>query len=397
MFASKPQNLLVFMFRFFRDFTPFSPYMAVYFSHTGLSLSRISLLFALWSFTSIALEIPTGVLADKYDRKTILILAQIAKLLGFGMWFMLPSFAGFLMGLILWGVAASLDSGTFQAFLFDLTQGDRSGRSFNTLYGQSNGASFAGLFAATLVASYVVRFGFNWLLLLSVIGLGLGLVAILVLPHPHAQRKSVELDPPFSYRTAVNAFYYIKSYRALLLLFAVGVAAAGIKAPLDEYHALFFEARGLPLFAIGLVLASFELVKSAGAFLAAKFSVRDSGQAYLLMGISILLVGAAFAPPYLAVGLLLVMLLVDMILWVSNDVAIQHGAQDANRATLASIKMFSGEVIAVAMLGIFTVTSKTFAVSAPSLYVLSGVLIGVIALLVFFAYPKSVFKPQGFD
>jgi|SRR3989344_1013543 len=105
--------------RFFGDFTPIVPYMALFFIQHNISVSQISLLFLLWALSILVFEIPTGMLADKVNRKTILIASRVLKLCCFAVWLAWPSFAGFAVGFILWGIATALDSGAFQAFLYD--------------------------------------------------------------------------------------------------------------------------------------------------------------------------------------------------------------------------------------------------------------------------------------
>lgn len=371
------RNSLIFIHRFFRDFTPFSPFMAVYFAYSGLSISAISILFLAWSATSTALEIPTGILADRYGRKTLLVLAQLSKLAGFAVWLIAPSFMGFLCGIILWGIAASLDSGTFQAFLYDLTRNTED--NFKAVYGKSSAASFAGLFAATILASLTIKFGFHFLLILSILGLGISLVAILLLPSVKKRIIDGEVST-ISHKTIVRNIEFIWKHKLLLSLIVVGVSATGIKAPLDEYHALLFESRNIPLFLIGFIIAGFELAKSLGAFLSTKIRIQDQQQNFLLAIIGLLLAGIIIAPSYLAVVLLIILILVDMILWMSNDTAIQHLANDNNRATLMSIKAFAGETIAGVMFGIFSILTKYHSVS--SVYFVSGAILIIIAGLI---------------
>ena len=48
------------------------PVYAVLFTATGLSPAEISSLFAVWSFTAFAAELPSGAWADRYSRRWLI-------------------------------------------------------------------------------------------------------------------------------------------------------------------------------------------------------------------------------------------------------------------------------------------------------------------------------------
>ena len=89
------------------------------FGDFGQTPLQIGILLGTWSSTALLLEIPSGVLADKYNRRTILFLAQVIRGIGYLVWMLYPTFLGFLIGFILWGTKSAFTSGTFQALVFD--------------------------------------------------------------------------------------------------------------------------------------------------------------------------------------------------------------------------------------------------------------------------------------
>ena len=80
---------------------------------------QIASLLIVWSATAFTLEVPSGVLADKYSRRNILFIGQCIRSLGYLCWLFLPNYIGFLIGFILWGIESALSSGTFQSLLYD--------------------------------------------------------------------------------------------------------------------------------------------------------------------------------------------------------------------------------------------------------------------------------------
>src|SRR3989337_2464373 len=101
------------------EFIPLYPLYQLLFTDHGLSASEISTLFIIWSTTSFLLEVPSGAWADTFSRRRLLILGALIGGLGFAPWIVVPSYAGFAAGFVLWGASSALVSGTFEAFVYD--------------------------------------------------------------------------------------------------------------------------------------------------------------------------------------------------------------------------------------------------------------------------------------
>ena len=95
------------------------PLYAVMFVDHGVSPSQLALLFAVWSAVGLALEVPSGVLADHLSRKHLLAAGQLIRAAGYACWLLFPSFWGYLAGFVLWGIKGALQAGTFEARVYD--------------------------------------------------------------------------------------------------------------------------------------------------------------------------------------------------------------------------------------------------------------------------------------
>ncbi|GGK55369.1 hypothetical protein GCM10011591_29150 [Nocardia camponoti] len=102
-----------------RDLLPIYGLYGVFFADHGLSTAQISLLLAIWSVTAFVLEVPSGAWADTVSRRGLLILSGLLQAAVFAIWLLAPSFGGFAVGFVVWGIAGSIESGTFEALLYD--------------------------------------------------------------------------------------------------------------------------------------------------------------------------------------------------------------------------------------------------------------------------------------
>ena len=72
------------------DLVPLYPLYALLFVDTGLSDVEISALFALWSVTGIAAEVPSGALADRLGRRLALVVGALVQAVGYAAWTATP-------------------------------------------------------------------------------------------------------------------------------------------------------------------------------------------------------------------------------------------------------------------------------------------------------------------
>lgn len=76
----------MYAYAFLDDFVLLYPVYAVLFAETGLSPAEISSLFAIWSVTGFALEVPSGLWADVYSRRRLLAVAPVLPAAGYALW-----------------------------------------------------------------------------------------------------------------------------------------------------------------------------------------------------------------------------------------------------------------------------------------------------------------------
>lgn len=144
----------LYVFCVLQDMMVIYPFYAVMFVDYGLSGMEISWLFTVWAGTAILLEVPSGVLADRYSRRFLLFVSQ-----WFACWALFPGFWGFLLGFVLWGIKSALSSGTFEALVYDELK--RFGREaeFVKVNGRSLAFSTTGVIISSFAASALVGYG----------------------------------------------------------------------------------------------------------------------------------------------------------------------------------------------------------------------------------------------
>ncbi len=135
---------------FIGEFVLVYPLYSIMFSdRSGISAAGVGFLLAATQIAQIVSEIPTGVLADKFSKKYSIIAGKGLKAACFAIWLVSPSFTGYLIGFLVWGVGEAFTSGATQAYLYELSEGDKSTKRYLK--------SFSRLKALTMV-SYVFAY-----------------------------------------------------------------------------------------------------------------------------------------------------------------------------------------------------------------------------------------------
>ena len=129
------RDIPYFSFRFFQDFALIYPVYVIMFERTGLEFVQISWLLVIWGLAVLVTEVPSGVIADLWSRRGVLFLALLLKACGFIVWLLYPSFGGFAVGFVLWGIQEGLTAGVTEALLFDSLSRQGRDREFEAIAG----------------------------------------------------------------------------------------------------------------------------------------------------------------------------------------------------------------------------------------------------------------------
>lgn len=135
------------------------PVYGLLFTDHGLSASEVSTLFIIWSTTAFLLEVPSGAWADVFSRRKLLVLGALIGGLGFASWIVVPSYAGFAFGFVLWGISSALISGTFEAFVYDELAERGAADRYAGLIGRGKAAALVMNLAATALAAPLYELG----------------------------------------------------------------------------------------------------------------------------------------------------------------------------------------------------------------------------------------------
>jgi MFS family permease len=264
----------LYAFKFFDSFILIFPLYAVMFVDAGMTPVQISVALIAWSATAFCLQIPSGVLADRWPRRHVLALAQVARAAGFAVWLVWPHFWGFLIGLVLWGIKSAFTSGAFEALLYDELKAKGRADDYTRVYGRARAVQAFAVVLAALGAATLARMGYSLELYASLAACAIATLAALSLPTADPARPAG--DPGYLTHLREGLSLSLREPVVLsILIFSAIVLALG--GALEEFWPIFGIKVGLSRPMIALFVGSqngVEMLASLAAHRVSRLATR---------------------------------------------------------------------------------------------------------------------------
>lgn len=354
-----------YIYCFFNELMPIYPLYLLMFEQEGLSVSRISLLLAIWSVPAVFLEIPTGVFADRWSRKYMMCLGEVLKAGCYLVWIISEGFLLYALGFLLWGVGGAFRSGAEEALLYDSLKCGNREEEFERILGKGRLLSGISTIAASVLGGYLGnRYGFLPALALSALSALLAAVAAFSMKEVNYYKKRLlQKKRRKRENTLLGAMTLIIRRREVLLyslLMLFVITTAGV---LDEYDQLIADSFGLSTVWIGGWTAVRFVLIACGAYLASSirrgiekiFGIRDR-----MISITILCMTAAGA--LLIAGLVRTIAVMSLyglyyLIMAAGEVLhedyLQHRIEEEGRATVHSLIALSQNLYGILCYGSF--------------------------------------------
>lgn len=300
-----------------------------------------------WSVTAFLLQIPSGVLADKYSRRWILAGAQLCRIVCMITWIVWPSFTGCLVGMMLWGAKSAFSNGTFEALVFDELQAEGRATDYPRIIGRAQAVGYGSLLLASLgAAAAAAKLGYT-ALMLATIGTALG-AAIICLTLPSASKTARTTQNYFALLSA--GFQTVTQTPLILGLIAFVAISNAFGGGLEGFWSIFGGLSGLTNSQISLFVAGLSGVQAAGAIFAHRLRNLPTALFFAIFTVIgvLTLAASSFLKPW---SIFLVMALCGLfkIVDVNLDARLHDAMPSETRATVASTKSFSGQVVMTGM------------------------------------------------
>lgn len=332
----------IYAFKLFDSLIPIFPFYLAFCVHVGLTPVQISIAITAWSLTAFVLEVPAGVLADRYSRKLVLLGAQVAYAVCFLLWFLWPTFWGITAGLVLWGIKSALTNGVFEALVYDeLKAAGREG-DYTRLMGRARGLGSVGMLGASLTAAALSPWGYPAMILAGFVSIAACIAAVISLPSAPKAIEAHEHDY-FGHLKAGLAFTLKSPPLAGIVAFLAALWALG--NIMQEFWPVFGQEVGLSLTLIAIVISGQYAVEAVVAALAHRLGFLPTWVFHVAMAVcGVILAAAAAIYTAPVMGLLVIYSWAMKAMDVVMEGRLQAEAPSHMRATIGSVKGFMAQI-----------------------------------------------------
>jgi MFS family permease len=397
-------NRLYYAYKFFKDTIPIYPVYPILFESKWLTLGQISLLFAIWSVPVVLLEIPTGILADHWNRKRMLVAGSLCKAACYIFWFFSEGFALFAVGFIFWGISEALCSGSEEALLYDSLKLEQKEDRFDKVYGTGSFCSGLGVALSCFAGGVLTEaISYRGVLAASAFMVLLSTLFALGFKEVNYYRTGMgDSDGEISHKplsTLMDSLDFCIKNKMLMVMVLMLVLVVGVAGILDEFDPLIADSFKLSLGLIGFWIGFRYILEAVGSktayLIKTAFAKRNITDSFFIVFVLCIVSGvclttfgllhqAAAIPLY---GLFYMLMAAAVIL---QEDYVQKRIEEQGRSTVHSIISLMHNLYGTVF---FIAVSAASGIGIQALLILLGSYILLLSLIILIWYLSVKSRP----
>ncbi len=165
----------IYGYTFFNSLMMLAPVYAVFMQSRGISDFGISLLLVLWSGGVLVTQFPVAYLARMFGAQNVLFLGQVLKAIAFVLWILWPTFAGFAVGMVLWGMHGAIYNVVSEDVLYDELRARTNTLVYERILGRRKNIAAIAV-ALSSFGSLLMVWGYEFITAMSVVALVLSML-----------------------------------------------------------------------------------------------------------------------------------------------------------------------------------------------------------------------------
>ncbi|MFZ1250528.1 MAG: MFS transporter [Candidatus Microsaccharimonas sp.] len=353
----------------------------------GFTTATIGLMVAIMSVVMLVVETPSGILADRWSRKGVMMLGAVALLISSVIGYFSFNEPMYILSTMFWGVFSALYSGTYDAVIYDTTMEEHgSSKKFEKYLGQFKaveGATFVlGALAGAFIAS---TFDLREPYVLSIPLIAISLFFLWKFKEPQLHKAEVS-EPVFKHIR--QTFAAVLRNPTLLPVVIAIVGFTVLQEYIFELNQLWFIAVATPIALYGVINAAIFSSWTTGGLLAARLQSNTSLRILMVVTLTmvvLLIVGRTypillFAQVVLAVCLIAVSVILAKKMHDQLPSRLRAGSSSVI-STVSRIIIIPGSLI-------FTGLAQSFSIFTASYMLLGITIVAVLAFMFVVSYKE---------
>lgn len=328
-------------------------------SELNIGATGIAAIVALYIALTLILDVPASVIADRWGRKRMLVVAIICFILANIVLGASSTFVMYLLGTVFWALFAVSYNGTYEAILFDSLKEQQREKAFQKVDAWARLFFMVGIAISSMASGFLVdQLGLRSAYFLSIIPFVFALGTLLLVREPRVHHDDDVAEDVLKRGYITHLLHAFKSVRRSpqLLLVAFGmIILTFIQTPMYEFNQyVYIELFSVPTL-VGIFGGLSGLMLAVGFLIAIKrtFNPRIL---LLLVGLAIII----FALLANNASLLFISFTMVSIAIIENGLQtqLQHATNSRTRASVTSAVLFAGNVLIVPFVVFFSFVAQ---------------------------------------
>ncbi|MBT3406006.1 MFS transporter [Candidatus Woesearchaeota archaeon] len=181
---------LYYLHNFFKTFSFWLPFVFIYLLSKGLNYTELLMLSVVAGLFQIAFEVPSGVYADFFGRKSALIVSAVAKSVCLGFYFFGQDFWVLCVAASFFGISLAFESGTDSAFIYDTLRDLEREKDYKRTEGIGFSFKLIGMATGSLIGGWLVSAGYDLPVVLTWIAFSVAVPVALLFKEPKHHKAS---------------------------------------------------------------------------------------------------------------------------------------------------------------------------------------------------------------
>jgi MFS family permease len=325
----------------------FFPIFQIFYLARNMSITQIAFIGIAFSVARMAMEVPSGALADRWGRKKTLFLSQVFFIIGMIILIFSQSFWLFIIASMFSGLWLACYSGTGVAFYYDTLKELKREKDYEKLWGKLSLTTAVVSFIAAFSAGFLFNANLTLPYILSAGSAFLSLFVILSFTEPKFH-KPAEEDSLFLHFK--NSILKVTKNRYIGFIVIFGAILAFALDYLFSYGQIYLKTIGIPIAFFGIIFAIKSIIEGIGAHSAnkikKKFSYRSILTFSLLFTLAVIF-GLSYLNNYIGVFVFLISFFIMGMFRLIQRGYIHKKIDSHNRATVDSVSSFIIAIIAI--------------------------------------------------
>ena len=330
----------------------------IYLAIKGMSLVQLGILEGIFHITSFLMEVPTGIIADVYGRKTSRLIGRILFLISLLLLFIANSFYFFALSFVFTALSYNLESGAGDALIYDSLKELNKESDYMKINGKQEVSYQLASVVSLILGGYLATLNYDYIFYVSLFVASIAIIQSLSFQEPKYEKEEVNSNNPIVLMKeqlygSVKAIKENKKI-GLFIIFTQIILAFG--TTLFFYLQNYLKANNHNEFFIGTFLAIssiFEAFASVNAHRVEKI-FKEKGILLIMPFISVGCMWLIALTPYPYIFYIL-MMIIESFIFVAMGDYINKLIPSNNRATILSL---SSMVFSFIMIIIFPLVGK---------------------------------------